>query len=117
MAELRPISIPDMTLDENVIGMVFTSHTDQLSTLVYCHFNNGIVHRVPLGIRMGTLPDLREPAVIVRVPVALPHSADTVTHAIEITPINVPVSVPVSQLSCLSIGLPQLLPPSYGVFK
>ncbi|KAJ7648861.1 hypothetical protein B0H17DRAFT_1338793 [Mycena rosella] len=130
-AEFRPISIPDVALDENVIGMVFTSHIDQLSTLVYCHFNDGIVHRVPLGIRLGTLPvcalhgghfyihgqDLREPAMIVRVPVAPPHSPDTVNHAIEITPIDVPASVPESQLSCLSIGLPQLLPPKYGVFN
>ncbi|KAJ7681680.1 hypothetical protein B0H17DRAFT_1075879, partial [Mycena rosella] len=55
--------------------------------------------------------------VIVRVPVPPPHSPDTVTHAIEITLIAVPASVPASQLSCLSISLPQLLPPNYGVFN
>ncbi|KAJ7649251.1 hypothetical protein B0H17DRAFT_420503 [Mycena rosella] len=100
--------------------MVFTSHIDQLSTLVYCHFSDSIVHRVPLGIRMGTLPvcalhgghfyihdqDLREPAVIVRVPVAPPYSPDTVNHDIEMTSIDIPSSMPEFQLSCLSIGLP-----------
>ncbi|KAJ7648868.1 hypothetical protein B0H17DRAFT_1338796 [Mycena rosella] len=91
-AEFRPISIPNVTLDENAIGMVFTSHIDQLSTLVYCHFNDGIVHRVPLGIRLGTLPSVL-------------CTAGTSTFMAR------------TSVNWLSIGLPQLLPPKYGVFN
>ncbi|KAJ6514648.1 hypothetical protein DFH09DRAFT_1196517 [Mycena vulgaris] len=130
--DFRPIAIPDVALNEETIGMVFTSHIDQLTTLVYCHFTDSAIHRVPLGIRMGSLPvctwhhghfyihgqDLREPAVIVRVRVDPPHSTDSgVHHDMEIIPIKIPSSIPDSHLRCISIGLPQLLPPKYGVFN
>jgi hypothetical protein len=125
--EFQPISVPETALDDKMIGMVFTSYIDQLSTLVYCNFNDSSIHRVSLGIRMGSLPacalrnghfyihgqDLNDPCTVVRVHVDPSRPCVSTDH--ERITIEIPASVPATHLKCIALGDPRLIPPKYGV--
>ncbi|KAJ7881771.1 hypothetical protein B0H14DRAFT_3128974 [Mycena olivaceomarginata] len=124
--ELQPILTPDATSDDETTGMVFTRHADQLGMLVYSNFNDGIVHRVPLGMRLGAVPacvlrnghfyihgqDLDGPSIVVRVPVDPSRRSDAEFDRIAM---EIPSSVPAIHMKCIALGDPWLLPPTYGV--
>ncbi|KAJ6494271.1 hypothetical protein C8R45DRAFT_1072903 [Mycena sanguinolenta] len=50
------IGVPDVALDDTMIGMVFTHRVDDLSILMYCKFGDNIIRHIPLGIRLGSDP-------------------------------------------------------------
>ncbi|KAF7369858.1 F-box domain-containing protein [Mycena sanguinolenta] len=50
------IGVPDVALNDTMIGMVFTHSAENLSILMYCKFSDNIVREVPLRIRLGSDP-------------------------------------------------------------
>ncbi|KAJ7215580.1 hypothetical protein GGX14DRAFT_608604 [Mycena pura] len=124
-ADYAPISIPKVALDDTRIGMVFTSYIDQLSVLVYCEFDDNIVHHIPLGLRVGSLPscvlhrghfyingqDLDDPSTVLSVCVDTSCSC-----GIHQWTIPFPSSIPGAETHCISLSAPQLFSPTYGVF-
>ncbi|KAJ7436501.1 hypothetical protein B0H11DRAFT_2110391 [Mycena galericulata] len=127
--DARPGDTPDVALDDKVIATVFTSSVDELSTLVYCHFNDNIVHHVPLGIRAGSHPTCMrheghfyisgqnndQPCTMVRVSVT--RSDSGIHHEVETIPITLPSHFPDALKRVISSAPALLRPPNYGVLN
>ncbi|KAJ7727551.1 hypothetical protein DFH07DRAFT_851746 [Mycena maculata] len=127
--EFQPTAIPDVALDDEVIGMVFGGLIDQFSLLVYCGFQDHIVHRVPLDIRagLGSTPSCvlykgnfyincqssDEPCTIIRVRIGTSGPSNAEVEKISL---HIP-SIPEIQTQYVSFAPALLLPPKYGVFN
>ncbi|KAJ7453336.1 hypothetical protein B0H11DRAFT_2201050 [Mycena galericulata] len=112
-----------------IIATVFTSSVDQLSTLVYCHFNDNIVHHVPLGIRAGSHPtcvlheghfyingqDNDQPCTMVRVSVTCSDAG--IHHEVETISIALPPPCPEALKRVLCSAPALLRPTKYGILN
>ncbi|KAJ7036697.1 hypothetical protein C8F04DRAFT_1094115 [Mycena alexandri] len=118
MVDFMPMANPTLALDAQTIGMAFTSDLDDLSSLIYFKFQDGIMHHVPLGVRLGSHPNcllhntdfyvfgsgLDDPTTVLR-----PSHLDCNT-------MELLYSVPAADLICNVQGHSRLLHPGYGVF-
>ncbi|KAJ7436486.1 hypothetical protein B0H11DRAFT_2294878 [Mycena galericulata] len=120
---------PDVALDDKVIATVITSSVDQLSTLVCCHFNDNIVHHVPLGIRAGSHPtcmlheghfyingqDNDQPCTMVRVSITCSDAG--IHHEVERISIALPPPCPEALKRVLCSAPALLRPTKYGILN
>ncbi|KAJ7145578.1 hypothetical protein C8R44DRAFT_972649 [Mycena epipterygia] len=121
-----------VAVDENSIGTIYTNRDDDSSILLYCHFNDNAVHRIPLGIHLvsgaicalyrghfyihGGDHDSGE-SIILCVRVRTSHSSDShLQHDTETIKFTIPFLLPQLQLREVYTGAAQSVAPTYGVF-